>query len=330
MIVKTTQELQQHIRLISSNDFDNLKPSLKRAKRYVVRVIGIESYNAALAHYNSDDYTNVHDPGYNQADASLARLDRLVDYLQDTVVFYAYHFWSPQANVVLTDSGYQVAWNDELRPAQEWQIDKAEQSILDTAHEFMDDLIEYLDSNVEHFEFWETSAEIQKSKELLINNARDFSLFLDIHNSRRLFLEIRPYIIIAESSYILPVLGREKFDELKEQVQDDDVSVENKPLLIKVRQALTFMSMYEAINALPVEVLPSGIYERFRNSTTTKSTPARLEIMNAYAAHLKEIGQLNLVRLADYLKSITEPISPDAITEDTTDEDTISKRGFFI
>lgn len=303
-MISNTQELQQHIRLISQNDFDNIRPSLKRAERYVSRVTGQRTWEAALAHYRSTDYGNVHTQGYQPKDETSGLMDQLVDRIQDPLVHYAYYLWSPQANVILSDSGYQVVWSESMRPAQEWQIRKAEQSLLDTAHEFMDDLVEFLDRHIDAFEFWGGSEEQASSHELLIRSAREFSLQIPINDSRRLFIELKPHIQRSEHSYILPVIGRERFDLLKERQKDGELTPEDETLLGFIRPPLAHMALWHASAMLPVDILPGNLTGGDSMTASKKNQPAHTQLLNTFAAHLKTTGEELLKQLSLFVEAL--------------------------
>jgi hypothetical protein len=259
-------------------------------------------------------------------------------------VHYAYWLWSPQAAVILSDSGYQVAHTENLKPAPLPQIERAEQSILDTAHEFMDDLIEFLDENVEVFEAWAGSEEQGKTKEHFINNAREFSMYVNINNSRRLFIELLPYLAEAELSYILPVLGKELYDQIIEQQKDGDLEGEEEEeiepvdpeLMIHIRRALAYLTMYHATAVLPVEIFPGFLAEKITGlQDNTRRQLARTEVLNSFSAKMKELGDLNLKRLHDYkaeldhLAELEEDPEAEA-PEDTSFDPLTSRRSFSV
>jgi hypothetical protein len=311
-MIKTTTELKQHIRVISTNDFDNLKPSLRVAQRYIIRVIGQTTWDAALAHYESVNYNNPHtsvdDPLLplvpEEGSPDPKHLDELVDHIQDALVHYAYWHWSPQAAVILTDSGYQVAQNESLRPAPLALIDRAESSILDTAHSFMEDLLEFLDSRVDEFVFWSGSEEFGTLKGHLINSAREFDAIIPINSSRRLFLELIPFIRIVEQSHILPAVTWAKYDYLIEAQKDGDLSLADKELIAYITPALAYLSLAEALAMLPTEILPGSFTEKISGmQDNTRKMPAKAVLMNAYATKVRDVGLVYLKRLHDYYQA---------------------------
>lgn len=257
MIIKTTDEIRQHIGVVADNEFDILIPFLKRSRRYVINVIGKATYAAALAHYKSDDYRNVNADDYEPVDEDSGRLDVLVDHLQDALVYYAHHLYSPEANVIMTDSGFRVPWTDSVRPAQEWQVKGVVASMLDSAHELVDELLIYLDENEDNFDFWDSSEEIQENRARFINSALQFSDFFDIKNSRRIFLMLKPIISEFERKRILPVIGQERYDDIHKEIVDEDITAPNQLILDRIQPALAFFVIYTAIKRLPKEELSS-------------------------------------------------------------------------
>ncbi|MDD3815979.1 MAG: hypothetical protein PHZ02_15190 [Desulfocapsaceae bacterium] len=350
MIIKTTEELQQHIRMITNGDFDNVKPSLKRAARYIIRVVGKEVWEAAETHYNSEYYNNVNDPDYEpwtpeeedppetppetpdpdpeEEPIDYSLLDQLVNYIQDALVHYAYWLWSPQGNVIFSDTGYQEAKNDNLQPAPAWKIEKAEQSLLDTAHEFVDDLIEFLDEHIEAFEFWAGSEHQAETKSLFLNSAREFSRYYNINDSRRFYIEIRRFIIEAEKSHIAPIISRETLDLLKEKQKDGDLENDDNALIEEIRPALAYLVMHHAISLLPLEIFPGSITERVSApASNQKRTGARTELMNTLAAKLQTLATDNLQRLRDYVANL-ETLEDEPQISTATPDPIITRKTF--
>lgn len=251
MIVKTIDELRQHIGVIGDNDIMILRPFLKRSKRYLTDIISNDVYITALNHYDSDDYRNVNEDDYQPVDDDTAILDNLVDKVQDALIYYAHYLYSPEANVIMTDNGFRVPWSDTVRPAQEWQINKVEKSILESSHELIDQLIEFLDENVDSIDSWDGSDAIVATRARFINSAKDFNTIFYINNSGRIFLLLKPIITEVQRKYILPIIGKERFDTILDQIKDGDLQPENEDILDYINPALAFRTMEIAAKRIP-------------------------------------------------------------------------------
>jgi len=321
MIVTTIDEVKEFISVTSENEFSLIKPFIKRAEKYVIRVIGQPVYDDALDHYESMAVDET--------------LDDLVENIQAPVILYAYYLYSPQANVIVTDSGVQVAWSDNFRPAQEWQYDKMESSIRDTAHEHVDDLLEFLDDNEDDIASWKNSDAQKFARSLLINNAIQFSQVYDINNSRRMFLELISLINESEIIHVLPIVGQTKFDELKSQIETDGVvSAENEALYILIKPALAYITMSEAMLRLSAEIIPSGIFENLVSKSETRKAKdqARIEVLNGVSEWLKKKADIFLSRLQNHVNILAnediEEEEDKLSTENIPDNSDTTKKTF--
>lgn len=318
MIIKTTEEIRQHTSVISAaNDFEELKSYIKRATRYLIRYIGDTTYNAALAHYKSGDYTNPNDQLY-QPNTNKEKLDRLVDHIQDAVVNYALFLYVPQGNIILGDDGFKVTWTESQRPAQEWQVKKVEKSILTTAHELFDDLLDYLEANVDEFDFWDASEKIKENRARFINSAREFSKWFNIDDSRRLFLLLLPLLDEVERKHITPELGETKTAEIREQILDDDtdISAANQTILDLVRPAEAVLTMYLATSRYPKKQLVP--FDELDRNALRDAGFANLQELSAH------MNELENAMLDDDEQLTTEYKPSDYDDDDLTDMKTFS------
>ena len=97
-----------------------------------------------------------------------------------------------------------------------------------------------------------------------------------IENNHRLFLNIRPYIVLAETDYILPRLGQDQYDALKASLLAGTTTADEKALLAKVARALAHTAYWTALPNLQFAVLPSGnirVQSDFDGIYNRKSAP---------------------------------------------------------
>ncbi|KAA6343665.1 hypothetical protein EZS27_008670 [termite gut metagenome] len=82
-------------------------------------------------------------------------------------------------------------------------------------------------------------------------------------------VEFIPFISFAQDLYIIPILGTPLSDELKQQIEEDEVSEANAELIIKLSKGLSFYSVYCAAPFLWSSFLSKGI--TIRNSENSTS-----------------------------------------------------------
>lgn len=79
--------------------------------------------------------------------------------------------------------------------------------------------------------------------------------------------KVFPFCILAQNYYLEPILGTPLLEELQKQVEDDDLTTENKALIIKIAPCLALYTEYLAMRSLAYSVTAKGItQEKSENS----------------------------------------------------------------
>lgn len=295
--------------IYKSNKFENLISFIGFAERDIRKVIGDAVFDFALAHYQSAHYL-LETPDEDHPEYPL--LDQLVSSIQLPVALHAYRRYAPHNDLSHSDSGRQIIVTAEEKPAFEWMIDKSDKSLLDIAHEATDLLLEFLDKNIDYTLVdgesplipWGTSAAYLATKELFLTSSQFNDEFF-IDGSRRVFLAIVPSLRKVQQNDILSCLGKEKYDEISEQIIDADVTAENKTLLALIRPALTFIATSHAVITLSVEVLPTGIFSNFVSGVINGKNAASMPDRVALSSRLLDYGKAHLSKLQEKITRAT-------------------------
>ena len=97
--------------------------------------------------------------------------------------------------------------------------------------------------------------------------------------------EIKNYIPVAEKIWLIPVIGYDLYDELDEQVQENQVSDENATLLTEggLWQYLAFATVYEALPMIWSHISEVGVTK----GKSDNSDSLDLKDMTYVAQHLR-------------------------------------------
>lgn len=71
--------------------------------------------------------------------------------------------------------------------------------------------------------------------------------------------ELRPYVHVAEVMWIVPIIGSPLYDELLEQVENDNVTPENATLLLAIYPLLSFAIVTEALPFIAYHMSQVGV-----------------------------------------------------------------------
>jgi len=203
-----TQEISSIATWTTDHDYEHIYRALLLAKRKVLKIIDKATYQLALDHYNSDDY-QVESPTARQS-----LLDSLVLSFQTVFVNFAYQKNMQKDQVLWGNSGINIAWTEEHRPAQKETLDELSKSLEQDAYEFLDLLIELLNDNPKTFTDFHKSVENLDLKKLFINDAEEFNYYFDIRNSVAYFFEIADTINRVQRTHIYSALSREYYNKV--------------------------------------------------------------------------------------------------------------------
>jgi hypothetical protein len=182
--------------------------------------------------------------------------------------------------------------------AWDWMIDRDDEATLNKAHKTTDRLISYLETFRESIPEWKNSDAQKLARSLFINTAKDFDYIFPIDNSRRFFLKILPFMRESERKFLLPVLGKTRFDAMKAAIQSGSFTDEENILqLIKV--PLVYFTLSIAVKRLSINMHPSGIFQDYisdRLSMKAKA-PAPAELRHEISKGLLADAQHELENL---------------------------------
>lgn len=272
-IIKTTDEINNILTLAGSFDIEDFRPSLRQGLRFASRYVGQKVIDICLAHYYSDDYSDIL---LTESKENFEIKDKLVKLVQQACVSWGFYKYAPIGNVIVNSSGIQVTWNERTRPANDWQLDRMADALRDLAFENIDELLKFLVANKDALEITDVK-ELKTTEGLFINNADEFNQYYDIDYSPRFFMELVPIIRDIELRFLLPIL-KDRFAMLKEaKISKDPLSELNASLLNAIYLPLAKMAIYEASTRLKREIFVDSLYIKVIGTTErTNSSPASL------------------------------------------------------
>lgn len=113
---------------------------------------------------------------------------------------------------------------------------------------------------------------------------------------------IFPFIHLAQPYYIQPILGKALTQELQYQIETDQLSDENKALILKIAMPLSMWTTYLATRALGYSFTQKGVTkESSENSQSLDHTE-----MAEYMLSLKNQAEMSTELLISYLCNCKE------------------------
>lgn len=305
ILFDTIDQVKDYIAVNVTSKLTTIQPYIYRAQvKFIKPLIGNDMLEALLDY--KEESLNSSDSNYDGYMAGLLERIRL------PLICYAYHLYTPMGQVQVSDGGIHIVVNENKKQAFQWQVDMLDKSWLNAAHDFMEEVLEYLDDNIDEFEDYEESDEYAANKSLFINSAKDFNEEVFINSSRRLFSFLRPIMKSIEKKYIKPVISEDYFDELKASIKGDstdsesgpaEVSSDDQKIIDRIKPALSHLTMARAVSELSIEMIPEEIFENSLADRLTMraSKAAEKDKISFYIRQMQQDGEAELKALQEYL-----------------------------
>lgn len=109
--------------------------------------------------------------------------------------------------------------------------------------------------------------------------------------------KVYPYLHLAQPYFIEPILGTALLQELQHQIEDDELTEENKALIIKIAPVLANYATYLAMRSLTYSITEKGIT---RENSENSSTIDRNELGD-YILNIKNLAEMYTEVLIKFL-----------------------------
>ncbi len=257
-----------------SNTIENWFPYIEEAQETFIKpVLGIGLYEQlqdamALDPVPPDDGT------------TLENLAGLLEMVRKPVALYAVWLGADEFGVSVSSQGIQVIETQTHKTAPQYRVQNLKENWIRRANTALDLVLKFLDEHRGDYPGY-----ICQDADLFIRNTLEFNSEVDIRESRRVFVALKPVIRSVERKYIRPALSAELFDELKQFLQSNaEMSKEQKALMDLIRPALAHLTISRALMEISIDVLDWGIFDTAGNtfanvSSKQASNKDRISIM---------------------------------------------------
>jgi len=251
MLFKTTAELKLHIAAINKNTaWASLSPSVDMAERkYIIPLISQAQYDALDAAYNAAPQTLT------------AHQTALLAYVQRSLAHYTFYEALPSLALMMSDMGVteQTSSEGTAAPARQWVTRQLMEKAIADADLYADALLSFLEVNHANYPLWKASSAYTITKELYLTSVTDFEKHIPVGGSKRVWLNIRPFVSLCEIEYIVPAISQKLHDDLKAKILLTPGTALSAPyltLLSKIQRTLAWLALYKALPFQAVQFTP--------------------------------------------------------------------------
>lgn len=283
-------EIKKHLPVNVSVNFKSLKPHIKVAERkYIKKLLGDDQYEELT------DY-------YDEHHAPEERLDDLLDLVQFALINLAYWWGFPKLNTKFSDQGAYRNETEKQKSLYKYQEVDLRNSFKQDGFNGLDAVLEFLEINISIFPAFEGSSGYAFFKSNFICSTAEFDSIYSIGGSRLVFLKLRRFMNIVEDFKILPFIGRDFYEELKEQLLEGELTSPNGKAVEIIKKAVAFHSMSQGYVELGINIKDNGlVFETSDDPDYKKTTTVNGLELSALIKSSRENGDRYLEQLKDHL-----------------------------
>ena len=239
-----------------SNSIENWFPYIDEAQESFIKpVLGNVLYNQL------QDLMAL-DPVPPEDGTAEANLVKLLEMIRKPLALYALWLGADEFGVSISSQGIQVIETPTHKTAPQYRVQNLKENWIRRANTSLDLVLKFLDEHTEDYPGYDP-----QDADLFIRGTLEFNSEVDIRESRRVFVSLKPIIRSVEKKYIRPTLSAELFDELKTAWQsDDDLTSSHIALLDLIRPALAHLTMARALLEVSIDILDWGIFDTAGNT----------------------------------------------------------------
>ncbi len=287
-----------------SNTIENWYPYIEEAQETFIRpVLGKDLYDQL-----QDTVLLLAGTEQNKPPIEVKMTD-LLERIRKPLALYALWLGADEFGVSVSSQGIQVIETPTHKTAPQYRVQNLKENWIRRANTALDIALKFIEENLDDYPNY-----IHQDSDLFIRTTLEYNSEVDIRESRRVFVTLKPIIRSVENKYILPTLSPQLFNELKTARRSaDPLVVEYSRLLALIRPSLAHLAMARALQEIAIDFLDWGIFDTAGNtfanvSSKQASNKERIAVM--YEANLRD-GEAELKALQQFLdENASETIYP--------------------
>lgn len=304
MLFKTIEEVREHLTIIDKKQkFEYLQPDLGNAQWELGKIVGEGVVSLAQELYDNPDAS-----GSGSGSGSDFDPTEFVKRVQAAVVIMAFRDFSVNNDVSHEPTG-RKAIIDAANQKQAWEfmIERDNTGLSNRMHKAINRLIDFL--NKAKPTAWTDSIIYRDTFNALLSDISLFQRYYHIDDSQLLFTKLLPFQRTAQNNHIIPIVGKERFAELRTEVKDNGLQNDDTAILVDlIGPALAYRTMAEGIKIFSVKLLPEGLVQQFASSIQTRSSsmPVPGKEKDLIVAYLNKKVEEFEFNLAQYITKLDE------------------------
>jgi len=283
-LFKTTSEVRKYLLVDSNMEFETLLTYINEAEEKFVKSLLGDLYPVLLADYT--DHTDAEGNDVNMNPDNLL----LLPYVQRALAYYTGYQSVTHIGVSLGEAGIQEQFGANSRPAPRWKTRDLKVEYINQGDQWADSLLEYLEENASPLKYNDWFADEKANTAMqgfIVYKTSIASQYIDINESRRVFLRLKKRIREIEQGEIKRLLCVDQYDEIVTQIKTGSLSANNTALINLLESYISKKALWLTIPSIRVSVTDEGVTIHSSNDSVVQKSSAQEKEVNALLDRLK-------------------------------------------
>jgi len=162
---------------------------------------------------------------------------------------------------------------------------------ITTADAAADKLLEFLEQNASPAVYGNWFADLVANTAMsgcIVYKTSIASKYIDINNSRRIFLRLKKRIKDVEESYVRRLICKDQYDEVVTQLRTGSLTPANEKLVERLEPFIAKKALYLSLPSLAISIEPTGIMMYGSNDSVVQKQIAGAEDKKQLMLSLRE------------------------------------------
>jgi hypothetical protein len=293
-------EVKEILPVSVATDREKLWPFIEQAERkYILPLLESDLYDDLQKFCN--DHNNWISGGSGNEDET--KTTPLIKLIRIAELNLAYFIGFPVLNSKISDGGFQKTGDGQaFKGLYKYQERDLKEYFEATGYNGLDDMLKYIEDNIEYFPEWEETPVNTLRKTAIIKDADTFDGICFINKSHLTFLRLQRFMKEVIDFEIKPLLGTE-WSTLMTELAKADPATKYSALVPEIQTPLAFLSCAKLIEKTG-NLTDRGLFFEGKNSTNPDDSwtkPAEGDQVVVAMTSYRVTGQKYLETLRQYL-----------------------------
>lgn len=315
-------ELKPFLPQISADiEVGDLTSDIEEVDREIIDLISQEQFDELKNAYETDTLT--------------PELETLLKFVRTIEANLGYAKFRILNKAKIESTGEYQIETDTHKKLYRYEDTQINERLLEKGNAAIEQMLKFLERNEAFFLAWTASTAYTQFKSLFIKTASEFDEYININESRRIFLKLKRLLKETENIEIKKFLGNTTFAQIKADVDNVDFV----PILEFLKPALAHLTWAKALRILPINLTAEGYYSfNYRGDQhTSDRQKTDLNYIQEAIENAKNMAEVYLAEAANYLNenlilfpNFTESAAYIAPDSPETERNTIDNKLFIL